>query len=358
MKEYFSAQPFIDEDDIRAVSEVLRSGHLEEGSYVRQFEDKVGERLDKKFAKATVNGFSSIHILLLSLKLKEGDEVIIPSYCCPAVLYPVELTGAVAVFADIAKSSFSMTVETINAVKTERTKAIIFPYQFGFPGEIDKVIEAFPDVYIIEDVAQSFGTYYKGKMLGSFTDYAIASFYASKMITTGDAGMALTNKENVFESFKYYAYYGSRTGKQEIGYNYHLTNMNAALGTSQFSKLEFITKQRKELASMYHKKLQDLEFIQVAFSGMEEATYLKYPVLCRDQKMRDHLKMVLKRQKIHCGFGVLEALHIKKGLDLNLPNTEDFINRILCLPIYPSLTKEDVNYICSVLIRELKKYQS
>ncbi len=355
MKEYFSAQPFIDEDDIRIVTEVLKSKHLEEGAYVKQFEETVRQKLDKKFAKATVNGFSSIHILLLSLGLKEGDEVIIPSYCCPAVLYPVKLTGATAVFADIAGNSFSMTVETINAVKTERTKLIIYPYQFGFPGEIDKVFEAFPDVYIIEDIAQSFGVRYKSKMLGSFTDYAIASFYASKMITAGDAGMALTNREDVSDSFNYYTYYGSRKGKQETGYNYHLTNMNAALGISQCSKLKFITEERKKLAGIYHRELQGLADLQVNFWGMEYASYLKYPVLCRDQKMRDHLNTALKKQKIHCGFGVLEALHVKEELELSFPNTEDFISRILCLPIYPSLIKEDVEYICSVLISELKK---
>lgn len=354
IKKYVSAQPMIEQDDIAAVVEVLKSGHLEEGARVRNFEKQVSAILSKTYAQATVNGFSSIHILFLSLGLNKGDEVIIPSYCCPAVLYPIKLVGAMPVFADIEANSFNMSVDTIRACLSPRAKVILYPYQFGFPGAIDDVIDTFKDCIVIEDIAQSFGATYKGQMVGSFAEHTVASFYASKMLTCGDAGMVVTDNNAVYEQCKMFTYYGGHRGKQEQGYNYHLTNLNAALGLSQLQKLERFVKERKTLAKTYDAIFEKDERIQIDFSFRQEAAFLKYPVRLESEEKRNALKAALSKKGISCGYGVLEALHEKEGRpDQKLVNTNQFIRQILCLPIYPSLEKTDIEFIAETVLSEL-----
>ena len=354
MKKYYSAASTIDEDDITAVAEVLRSGHLEEGEWVRNLEFQVAQLLGKSFAQATVNGFSSIHTLLLSLNLSEGDEVIIPAYCCPAVLYPIKLIGAIPVFADIGENSFNMSLKSIEPCVSTRTKVILYPYQFGFPGEIDNIKEQFSNCIVIEDVAQAFGATYKGKLLGSFTDYTVASFYASKMLTSGDGGMVLTNNAQTYDRCKVYTYYGGRRGKQALGFNYHLTNLNAALGLSQLSKLQIFVSKRKALAKIYDEYLKGNQNIFIQFDGREDACYLKYPILLESRKIRDELKLRLQEKNIYCGYGVLEGLHQKEEVkDVYLPNTEQYLDRVLCLPIYPSMKESEALFIAETTLHIL-----
>jgi perosamine synthetase len=356
MRKYHSAKPVISENDVTAVAEVLLSEHLEEGEWVRQFEGAISSYLQKEYAICTVNGFSSIHILMLSLGVGKGDEVIIPSYCCPAVLYPIKLLGATPRFADIANNSFNMSAESISVCYTKKTKAILFPYMFGFAAAIDDVISAFPQTFVIEDIAQSLGVEYKKKPLGSYSDYAASSFYASKMITCGDGGMLLTSRKEVYNSGREYVYYGHRKGKQEIGYNYHLSNLNAALGISQFKKLGKFISERQVLAATYKKNFSADSRIQSDFAFSNESGFLKFPILLETKSQRDQLKLALLNKGVNTGYGVLEALHQKEQLgEIHLPNTESFIDRVLCLPIYPSLTIEDVNFISEVTISELKK---
>jgi len=357
MRTYPSAKPHIEADDLEAVNEVLRSGHLEEGHWVRSFEAGASAFLSKPYAHATVNGFSAIHVLLLALGIGSGDEVIIPSFCCPAVLYPVKLVGAEPVFVDLGAHSFSPSVDSIAPHVTPRTKVILYPYQLGFPGDVEGVIASFPQCIVIEDIAQAFGVSQNGRSLGSFAAHTVASFYASKMVAAGDAGMVVTDLEAVYERCRTYTYYGHRTGPQELGFNYHLTNLNAALGLSQLKKVGRLVERRRGPAAIYDEAFQDEDRLFCDFAGRSEAAYLKYPILLESRAIRDRLKAALQDREIFCGTGVLEALHLKEGQQQrsDMPWTLDYLDRLLCLPLYPSLTDEDVHYLAEATLEELQR---
>lgn len=357
MRTYPSAKPHIEADDLEAVSQVLRSGHLEEGQWVRSFEAEASAFLGKPHAHATVNGFSAIHVLLLALGVGSGDEVIIPSFCCPAVLYPVKLVGAEPVFVDLGAQSFSPSADSIARHVTPRTKVILYPYQLGFPGDVEAVIASFPQCLVIEDIAQAFGVTQNGRPLGSFAPHAVASFYASKMVAAGDAGMVVTDMEGVYERCRYYTYYGHRTGRQELGFNYHLTNLNAALGHSQLKKVGRFVERRRGLAAVYDEAFQSEDRLFRDFAGRSEAAFLKYPILLESRTQRDQLRAALRDREIFCGTGVLEALHIKEGQQhrSDLPLTLDYLDRLLCLPLYPSLSEDDVHYLADATLKELRR---
>jgi dTDP-4-amino-4,6-dideoxygalactose transaminase len=355
---YPSARPHIEADDLEAVGQVLRSGHLEEGQWVRAFEAEASAFLQKTHAHATVNGFSAIHVLLLALGVTSGDEVIIPSFCCPAVLYPVKLVGAEPIFADLGENSFSPSADSIARHVTPRTKVILYPYQLGFPGDVEAIIDSFPQCVVIEDIAQAFGVTRNGHPLGSFAPHSIASFYASKMVVAGDAGMVLTNVEDVHERCRYYTYYSHRTGPQEQGFNYHLTNLNAALGHSQLRKVERFVERRRGLAAIYDDAFQSKPGLFHDFAGRSEAGFLKYPILLENRAVRDRLKAALQDRKIFCGVGVLEALHLKEGQQHrnDMPRTLEYLDRLLCLPLYPSLNEEDLHYLADTVLTELRRF--
>ena len=357
MRTYRSARPHIEDDDLDAVAEVLRSGHLEEGDRVRSFEAAAAAFLMKPHAQATVNGFSAIHVLLLALGVGPGDEVIIPSFCCPAVLYPVKLVGAKPVFVDLGEESFSPSAESIAPHVTDRTKVILYPHQLGFPGVVEEVIAAFPQCIVVEDVAQAFGVVTNGRPLGSFAAHAVTSFYASKMITAGDAGMVITDSADVHERCNHFTYYGHRTGPQEQGFNYHLTNLNAALGLSQLNKVGQFVARRRELARLCDDAFRSDGKLFVDFVGRADAAPLKYPILLESRNQRDVLKTALEKREIFCGYGVLEALHLKEGQQgrTDLPRTLDYLGRLLCLPLYPSLSEKDVGYLAQTTLDELKR---
>lgn len=357
MRTYPSAKPHIEADDLEAVNEVLRSGHLEEGHWVRSFEAETSALLSKPHAHATVNGFSAIHVLLLALGIGSGDEVIIPSFCCPAVLYPVKLVGAEPVFVDLGAHSFSPSANSIAPHVTPRTKIILYPYQLGFPGDVEAVIASFPQCVVIEDIAQAFGVTQNGRSMGSFAPHTVASFYASKMVAAGDAGMVVTDVEDVYERCRTYIYYGHRTGPQVLGFNYHLTNLNAALGLSQLKKVGRFVERRRGLAAIYDESFQAEDRLFRDFAGRSEAAFLKYPILLESRAIRDRLKAALQDREIFCGTGVLEALHLKEGQQQrsDMPWTLDYLDRLLCLPLYPSLTDEDVHYLAEATLEELQR---
>ena len=357
MTAYHSARPTIEQDDLEAVAEVLRSGHLEEGTWVRSFEAAAADFLMKPHAQATVNGFSAIHVLLLALGVTSADEVIIPSFCCPAVLYPVKLIGAKPVFVDLGEDSFSPSASSIAPHVTDRTKVILYPYQLGFPGAVEQVIAAFPRCIVIEDVAQAFGVMQNGRPLGSFARHSVTSFYASKMLTAGDAGMVITDSAEVRKRCNHFTYYGHRKGRQELGFNYHLTNLNAALGQSQLKKAGRLVDRRRELARLYDDAFRPEDRLFIDFAGRADAAPLKYSILVESRRQRDALKAALEEREIYCGYGVLEALHLKEGQKgrTDLPRTLDYLDRLLCLPLYPSLSEEDVSYLAHATLDELTR---
>lgn len=335
------SSPTITYKDIKNVTKVLKSKHLEEGDFVKLFEDKLKNFVGRKFAISTTNGFSAIHLSLVALGVDENDEIIIPSYTCPALLNPVLIMGAKPVFADIEEDSFNISTKTIKYKITSKTKAIIVPHTFGFPAKIQEIKKL--GIPIIEDCAQSIGGKMHGKMMGTFSEISIFSFYATKLITSGDGGMILTDDENIYKKCLDYRYYGHKKNHRYIAYNYHLTNLPAALGASQLDKIEGWIKKRRKFAEVYSFYFKNEEKINIDFVNKEDSVFFRYPIQI---EKRDLLKEKLKNKGIYTGYGVLEGLHqLQKINDSKLPNTTKFLNQILSLPLYPSLKEKHIKTI-------------
>lgn len=340
------SKPSISKEDITAVSNTLISKHLEAGTQVREFENRVSKIINKKNALATSNGFGAIHLALLALDIGKGDEVIIPTYTCSALLNPIRLLNATPVLCDIDEDGFNINLEFVKKRITSKTKAIIIPHMFGFPANIESFRTL--EVPIIEDCAHSIGASYQNKPLGSFGDITICSFYATKMLSAGDGGMLLTDNEEWYERAKLFHCYSGVPGNKVIALNYRYTNLNASLGISQLNKLnQFIQKRRKQ-ADRYKRLLKSVPGISMDFQGMEESCYYRFPIAV-DQ--RDQIKEKLLNKKIGAGFGVLENMHklVQTEQEDEFPNANKRIREILSLPIYPSLLEEEQNYIVDQL---------
>lgn len=354
---YVQARPFIYEEDIVAITEVLHSLHLEEGEYVKAFEQKLSEYYHKKFTCVTVNGFAAIHLALIAINISKGDEVIIPAYTCPALLYPIQLVGAKAVYADIASNSFNISADKIERVMTKKTRSIIWPHMFGFPAHMD--IDLKWKSLVIEDVAQAMGGSLNGKTLGSLTDISISSFYATKNTTAGDGGAVSINSKKMFDAITEQRYYGGKLklkpGKQY--YNYKMTNLNAALGLSQINHVGDMINLRKKIAAWYDERLGRYPHIHLKFDNKEQSCYHKYPVLFPSRRTRDQFKDELRKLGVNCGYGVLEGLHMIKnsGRAASLENTDAYLKKILCLPIYPGLNEDDIDSIVQRFEQVYKK---
>jgi len=330
------SRPTIDKNDIRAVSDVLASGHIAQGEKVKEFEKAVAEFVGVKYAVACSSGTSALHLALLGLGIGEGDEVIMPSYVCASPYLATLHAGGVPKIADINVEDLNISAETVKPLISRKTKAIIVPHMFGNPAEINELLDF--GVPVIEDCAQSLGAEYYGRGVGSFGDLSMFSFYATKMITTGEGGMVLTNDHDLYAKVAEMRDYDNKP-LNPPRHNYKMTDFQAALGLSQMSKLPAFVERRRKLARLYTTRL--------AKYGVRTQKQRQGSVFYRYVILIDHLRNVqemFKEAGLMCEKPVFNPLH--KSLSLNgCPNSDWAFKHALSIPIYPSLTDKEVNYI-------------
>ncbi len=338
------SKPFVDEKDIKAVAEQVKSANHATQEKVRQFENQLKQLISQKYAKATSSGTTALHLSLLSLNIKKGDEVIIPDYVCQDVLHAVHHSKAVPVLADIS-DDFNISAKTIQPLITKKTKAIILPHLFGIPVDINPIIELAKkyNILIIEDCAQSLGAKFKDNTLtGSKGIISIFSFYATKIISTGQGGMILTSNPKISQNLQQLTTY-DKTPEYNISYNYNLTDIQAVLGISQLKKLSFFIRRRKEIAEKYNKAFQNLPIILIDYkSGFP----FRYIIKLKNKQHKDKLKQELNRKNIEAKEPVFKPLHHYLNLPSSkFPNSEKAFNTLLSIPIYPAMTDEEVEYV-------------
>jgi perosamine synthetase len=348
MVKYYHSTPTIENDDVQSLLDTLYSKHLEDGEIVEKLERTFSQHFQRKYAIAVTNGFAAIHLSLIGLNIRKGDEVIIPTYSCPALLNPILILNAIPIIVDIADNSFNIDINQIKNKITKRTKAIIIPHMFGFPAKIDDVLHF--GIPIIEDCAQSIGGKYKDKMLGQFGNISVFSFYATKMITGGDGGLILTDDKNIYDIITNYRYYGHKKKHKYVAYNYHLTNLPASLILSQFNKLELFIYKRKQLAIQYYKLLSNNNNIYLDFENNEYSSFFRYPVKVNTSNDIHLLLKKMKENGVLCGYGVLEGLHEIYITNENFKNADSYLSSIISLPIYPSLDFSDILFISELFL--------
>lgn len=234
------------------------------GKYIELFEKRFAEYIGAKHALSCCNGTVALHLALLALGIGPGDEVIVPTLTYVATANTVKYTGATPVFADSESDTWNIDPEKIDELVTDRTKAIIPVPLYGHPCDMDAIIGIANkhNLYVVEDAAEALGSEYKGRKCGSIGDISTFSFYGNKTITTGEGGMVVTNDDAVAKKVRLLKGQGMDPDKRYwfpvLGYNYRMTNIEAAIGLAQLENVDSFVSKRMEIARWYHENLKDI----------------------------------------------------------------------------------------------------
>lgn len=300
-------KPVISIEGKKNVEEALRSGWISSaGKYIGEFEKKFAKYVGTKYAITTTSGMSALHLAVVAIGLKDGDEVIVPAFTMGAPWLAVIYTGAKPVFVDCERETFNMDPFLIEKKITKKTKAILVVHIYGHPADMDAItkIAKKHKLVVIEDAAEAHGAKYKGKIVGSIGDFGCFSFYANKIITSGEGGMIVTNNKLYAEEIgKYKDYYFSpkkRFIHEKVGFNYRMTNMQAGLGLGQLKHINEYIKKKHTMAKLYKKYLEKIPGISLPIAKPEcTNVYWMYSVVVDPNKFgftKDELrKALLKR---------------------------------------------------------------
>lgn len=366
-----------DNQDVEEVASVIRKGmYWAIGPDIRKFENKVCEYVGVKCAVAINSGTSALHAVLAAHDIGEGDEVIVPSFTFIATANAPLFVGAKPVFAEIEEETYGLDPADVERKVTPRTKAIIPIHYGGSPCHIEELkrVAQKHNLIFIEDTAESLGAMVNGKKVGSFGDSAILSFCAPKVITTGEGGMILTDSRDIYEKVKLICNHGraetadyfSSTEQMEyvtLGYNFRMSTMTAALGVAQIEKIDKIIRMRRENAKYLTEGLSTIEGIETPREPQGYFhVYQMYTIRIKGREgIRDRLKEYLVQHGIgtqvyfapvHLTLFYRQKFGYKGG---ELPITERVSKEVLTLPMYPTLAKEEIDYILSQITDFMQK---
>ena len=349
------AKPLLGEEEKFAVAKVLESGMLASGPKTEEFEKKFAEYVGTKYAVATTSGTTALHLGLLTLGVKEGDEVIVPAFSFIATANSPLFCQATPVFCDVDARIFNIDPEKIKKLVTNKTKAIMPVHLYGQAAEMESILEISEKlgINIIGDACQAHGASYNGKMVGSFGDLECFSFYPTKNMTTGEGGMITTNNEEIAEkaiSLRNHGREKTKWGYEHgcLGYNYRTTDIAAAIGIEQLKKLPKFNEIRRKNAKFFNEHLKNMETPYELPNAKH--VYHQYTI---KSKNRDALIQNLKNNEI--GFGIYYPKplhfynHLKKYAHNDLKNSESLVNEVLSLPVHPDLTQKDLEKIVKVV---------
>ncbi len=357
------ASPDIDESDIQAVLEVLKSGRLALGPKAKEFEEMMAEYIGVKYAVAVSSGTAALHILVRALGIGPQDEVLVPSFTFASSVNVILYERATPVFVDIEPETYNLDPEDLERKITKNTKAIMVVDVFGHPAEWDEILKI-ADRYnlkIIDDSCESLGAEYKGKKVGQFGDAACFAFYPNKQITTGEGGIIVTNNEEIAKMARSLrnqgrGEMGAWLHHERLGYNYRMDEMSAALGVSQLKRIETFIGKRDKVAKLYTEKLKSLGFVRPpVVKPYARMSWFIYVVTLRDGLNRDE---VIKRMEeegiptrgyfspIHLQPYIKEMFGCREGM---LSVTENIARRTLALPFHNNLKEEEIDEVIEVL---------
>ncbi len=369
--------PFFDHEELEMISKCLESGWVTQGPMVSRFEKLFSELHQVQYALATTSCSAALHLATLSLNLGPGDEAIVPAYTWVTSANCVEYTGARAVFADIDLSTFNIDPESIRANITPRTKAIVVVHLFGLSADMDKIMDLAREfnLKVIEDAACAVGCSYDNKPVGGIGDFGCFSFHPRKVITTGEGGMVTTNSSEYAKLINSYRNHGTEgeppgpgampkpydmSGVPNLGYNLRLSDIQAAVGLAQLSKLANLLKERWGRAQEYNRLLINLDEICIpSIPDKSNHTYQSYVVrlrkggLERRNKIMEHLAEngIWSRpgtHAVHC----LDFYKNKYALrPEQYPNSVVGENETITLPLFHDLSEESMKRV----VNELKK---
>ena len=363
--------PFIGEKELEYVTDCIKTNWISsKGKYVKEFENNFAKYCDFKYGIATINGTTALHLALASLGISKGDEVIIPSFTMIATAFAVVYCGAKPILVDAKPDTWNIDTNKIEEKITDKTKAIMPVHIYGHPCDMDPIMELAKkyNLYVVEDAAEVHGAEYKGKKAGGIGDIGCFSFYANKIITCGEGGMIITNDDKIAEKARSLKNLSFPKGKriykhQDVGYNYRMTNIQAAIGLAQLEKIDGLIERRRKNAHLYNELLKGVEGITLPVEKQwAKNVYWMYSILIEDEFgiSRDKLMSKLEEKGIETRpFFVpihQQPVFHKMGWyeDENYPIAERLALRGINLPSSSGLKEKEIRYICDV-IKSIKK---
>jgi len=329
------------------------------GTYINRFEDAFCDYINTKHAISCCNGTVALHLPLLALEIKPGDEVIVPSFTYIATANAVSYCGAKPVFADCLLDTWNINPEDIVKKITPKTKAIIAVHLYGNPCDMDSILDIAKkyNLYVIEDAAESHGATYKNKKTGSFGDAGTFSFFGNKIITTGEGGMVVTNSQELNDKMRLLKGQGMDSKRRYwfnvIGYNYRMTNIEAAIGLAQLEDVEKHIKARKRVAAIYDSAFSEMReyLITQQVTKQADSVHWMYSIVLTDKSKitRDELMLKLYDDGIETR-PLFYPMHVMPPY---YDNTSDCINAVkisyngINIPTHSKLTDDDIEYIVS-----------
>ncbi|MCK9604183.1 MAG: DegT/DnrJ/EryC1/StrS family aminotransferase [Candidatus Omnitrophica bacterium] len=359
--------------ELELVGRCVKTGWISsEGSFVKEFEEAFSGFCGVKYGVACMNGTSAIHLGLLSLGIAKQDEVIIPAFTMIATAYAVIYTGAKPVLVDAEPRTWNMDTAQIRGKITKKTKAILPVHIYGHPVDMEPIwkIKKEKKIDILEDAAEAHGAEYKGIKAGALGDAAAFSFYANKIVTTGEGGMVVTNNKRIALAARYFRNMAFqkkvRYLHKDIGFNYRMTNLQAAVGLAQVSKIESLIDKKRRIARIYNERLKNIEGIEIPREEKwAKNVYWMYGVLI-DEKVfglsRDKVREKLYGEGVDTrSFFVpmhKQPVFRKMGLFLKekYPVAEDISRRGLYLPSGLTLDEKKIDFISDKLKKIKKRY--
>jgi len=358
------AEPILDDKELLYVNDCILSGWISSsGKYLSKFEAMFAEYCGTEFAIATSSGTSALHLALLACNIGPGDEVIVPSLTFIATANAVTYTGAKPVFVDCEYETWNIDPAAIERSITKKTKAIIPVHLYGHPANMDPIVDIADryGLFVVEDAAEAHGAEYKGQKVGSMGDLAIFSFYGNKIITTGEGGMVVTSNRKIADKIRLFRDHGMQKDRRYwhpvLGYNYRMTNIQAALGVAQMEKIDLILDKKRQIAEIYSENLRNIDGLRLP-NELEWAkcVFWLYTVLI-DQDIfgisRDQLMLRLKKQGIETRplFPPVHSQPIYANAQV-LPVAEQISSQGFSLPSSAHLSNESVERVART-IREI-----
>lgn len=372
------AKPYLIEEDAQAAYETILSGWITQGPKVQEFEEKFAAYVNSNFAVAVSNCTTALHLSMIVAGIGPGDEVICPSLTYIATANAVRYVGATPVFAEVQRDTYNLDPLDVERRITEKTKAILVVHQIGLPADIDAFKELCLNynLQLIEDAACAVGSSYKGAKIGSHSELVCFSLHPRKVISTGDGGMITTNREDYYERLKLLRQHGMSVNDRvrhesksvvfedhvELGYNYRLTDIQAAIGIKQLEKLDWIVQERRKIAATYNKAFGHLPYLRLPveqagyFSNIQSySIYLKADCPIK----RNDLMQGLLDAGISSRRGVMtthrETAYRLWNNEIGLPVSEDLQDNSIILPLYVPMDQVDIDRVVETFLKLVSK---
>lgn len=343
------SQPTLDERDVRAVATAVRSGWLAQGARVDEFERRMAVFLGLRGGVAVSSGTAALEMALLAVGVRSGDEVILPSYVCAAPWMAVRRIGATPKLVDIEPDTYAIDPVQAKKAVSRRTRAVIVPHLFGLPADLTR-LQAL-HVPLIEDCAQTLGATEHGRPVGSVGAAAVCSFYATKLLCTGEGGMLLSRKPVILERGRALREYDEEPILVPSAFNRKMTDLQAALGLSQLKRLRVFLQRRKAIAAVYRKALAGAGVVLPVVPQGRTHCYYRFVIRLR-QRAVEQVMARLERRGVQCRRPVFRPLHQYLKLK-GYPESEAAWRTALSVPIYPSMPARMVARIVTAVCEEL-----